>query len=325
MNARYNRRDFIKHASLVPWCAAAACSLAEFSAPAAETAKKTEALKVSLNAYSFNKMLNDNIKERGPGITLLAVLDFAAKNKFEGFDATGYYFPNYPGVPTDAYIKELKSKAAGLGIGISGTGVRNNFTTADKTVRDAGVQHIKQYVEVAAKLGAPVLRVFADTQMRAQTWETVSKGCTRAQVQEYIAAALKECADHAQQCKVCIGVQNHGDFLKTGAQLLALVDAVGSKWCCPIVDTGYFKTSDPYADMALVAPKAVNWQIKQSPFGEESNVPTDLVKLLRIIRKSGYTGYLPIETLSPKGKPYDPFTVVPAFQQKLIAAIKETA
>jgi sugar phosphate isomerase/epimerase len=120
-------------------------------------------------------------------------------------------------------------------------------------------------------------------------------------------------------------VQNHGDFLKTGAELLALIKAVGSEWCGPIVDTGYFKTPDPYVDMALVAPTSVNWQIKQSPLGEESEVPTDLVKLMRIIRKSGYTGYLPIETLSPRGKPYDPYAVVPAFLKQVRDAIAQTA
>ncbi len=50
-----------------------------------------------------------------------------------------------------------------------------------------------------------------------------------------------------------------------------------------------------------------------------------MVRLLKIVRKSGYKGYLPIETLSPKGKPYDPFTVVPAFQEQLQEAIRKTA
>jgi sugar phosphate isomerase/epimerase len=178
---------------------------------------------------------------------------------------------------------------------------------------------------VAAKLGAPVVRVFADTQMRAENWQSVSKGATQQQVQDWIAADLRECADHGKKFKVIIGVQNHGDFLKTGADLLALVKAVGSPFCGPIVDTGYFQSDDPYKDMALVAPTSVNWQVKQSPLGEESEVPTDLVKLLKIVRKSGYKGFLPIETLSPKGKPYDPFTVVPAFLAQLQAAIAATA
>ena len=313
-----NRRNFIQGLSLLP--------LSGLAVAAPQAAKKKSAtLKVSLNAYSFNKLLNDAIRGRGEGVTLMQLLDFCAKNKFDGFDATGYFMPGYPAVPPDSYIDGLKKKAADLGIGISGTGVRNNFTTADAAVRQEGVNHIKQYVEVAARLGAPVIRVFADTQMRAENWESVSKGATRAQVQEWIAANLRECADHAAKFKVKIGVQNHGDFLKTGQELLTLIKAVGSPWCGPIVDTGYFKTPDPYVDIALVAPTSVNWQVKQSPLGEESEVPTDLSKLLRIVRRSGYTGYLPIETLSPRGQPYDPYAVVPAFLKQLRDAIAQTA
>src|SRR5437667_2862530 len=142
------------------------------------------ALKVSLNAYSFSKLLNDQIKKRGPGVSLLDVLDFCAKQNFDGIDPTGYFFPSYPEVPKDEYVNNFKRRAFELGIGISGTGVRNNFTTSDKAVRAAAVQHIKEWVEVAARLGAPVLRVFADTQMRAMTWQDVAKGSTREQVQE---------------------------------------------------------------------------------------------------------------------------------------------
>jgi sugar phosphate isomerase/epimerase len=282
-------------------------------------------LKTSLNAYSFNKMLNDKIKGRGEGISLLQVADFAAKCKFDAVDPTGYFFPGYPERPTDAYIDELKKRIADLGLGISGTGVRNNFTTADKEVRAQGVKHIKEFVEVAARLGAPVIRVFADTQMRAQNWHTVSDNATRQQVQDWISAALRECADHGKKYGVKIGVQNHGDFIATAQEQLALVKAVDSPFCGPIVDTGYFKTPDPYVDIAAVAPHAVNWQVKQSVFGEDSEVPTDMNKLLRIIRKSGYSGYLPIETLSPQGKPYDPFKVVPDFLAQLKKAIAETA
>jgi sugar phosphate isomerase/epimerase len=315
--ANPNRRDFLKNAALMPLCAAVA-SQAQTKRPGRQV------LKTSLNAYSFNKMLNDNIKGRAEGISLVQVMEFAAKNKFEGIDATGYFMPGYPKVPPDTYIDNFKKRAADLGIGISGTGVRNNFTTADKVLRDGGVSHIKEFVEVAARLGAPVIRVFADTQLRAETWETVSKGATRDQVQEWIAAALKECADHGKKFGVRIGVQNHGDFLKTGEEQMRLIKAVGSEWCGPIVDTGYYKSADPYEDMALVAPQALNWQVKQSPLGEESEVPTDLIKLLKIVRKSGYSGYLPIETLSPRGKEYDPLTVVPAFLKQLQDAIAKT-
>jgi sugar phosphate isomerase/epimerase len=334
MSNTQSRRDFLKIVGALPLCAAV--SAVPFRAfgqdttqpSAGDTGARSAAgatLKTSLNAYSFNKMLNDNLKNRGPGITLLQVMAFAAKCKFDGFDATGYYFPGYPEVPSESYIKELKKTASDLGLGISGSGVRDNLTTADKAVRAAAITHIKEWVEVAAKIGAPVLRVFADTQMRAMTWGDVAKGYTRDQVGTWIADALRQCADHGKQYGVCIGVQNHGDFLQTGDQLMALIAAVGSDYCRPIVDTGYFKTKDPYVDMEIVAPHAVNWQIKQSPFGEESDIATDLNRLLRIVRNSGYHGYLPIECLSPKGKPYDPYTIVPAFLKKLQDAIAQTA
>ena len=316
MNKSLSRRTFLKGISLLPLGAAAM---------AQKPAKMPQTLKVSLNAYSFNKLLNDNIRGRGEGVTLMQLVDFCAKNKFDGIDPTGYFFPGYPEVPTAAYIDGLKKKCADMGIGISGTGVRNNFTTADEALRKQGVQHIKEYVEVAAHLGAPVLRVFADTQMRAENWQTVSKGATRDQVQAWITDHLKECAAHGKKYGVKIGVQNHGDFLKTGQDLLDLIKAVGSPFCAPIVDTGYFKSSDPYADIALVAPTAANWQIKQSALGEESEVPTDLKRLVMIVRKSGYSGYLPIETLSPRGKPYDPYTVVPEFLRQFLSAIAQTA
>jgi len=328
MHHPIDRRQFLKYAAALTFAAASTLRRDQLLAdephkPATQPAGGP--FKVSLNAYSFNKLLNDNIRRRGPGVTLLQLLDFAAQAKFDGFDATGYYFPGYPKRADDAYVDSLKAKAADLGLAISGTGVRNNFTTSDKPTRDAGVQHIKEWVEVAARLGAPVVRVFADTQMRSQTWETVAKGFTHDQVREWIAADLRDCADHGKQFNVRIGVQNHGDFLRTGQDLLDLVKAVGSDWCGPIVDTGYFKAPDPYAEMALVAPHALNWQIKQSPFGEESDVATDLPKLMHIVRDSGYRGYLPIETLSPKGKEYDPFKVVPAFFKQLREAIEQSA
>jgi len=306
-----DRRTFLKAAGL-PLAAASAGGGA------------ADGLKTALNAYSFNTLLNDRIKGRGEGVTLIQVLEFAARCKFEGLDATAYYFPGYPKVPPDSYIATLKQRAADLGVGISGTGVRNNFTTSDKAVRAEGVRHIQEFTEVAAKLGAPVIRVFADTQMRSENWQTVSGGASREEVQKWIADALRQCADYAQKFRVKIGVQNHGDFLRTAQDLMALVKAVGSEWCGPIVDTGYFRSADPYADIALTAPHAVNWQIKQSLLLGDRETPMDLEKLARIIRKSGYRGYLPIETLGTRGQAYDPFTAVPHFLAQFREALART-
>ncbi len=326
-----SRRDFLKSAALLP-LAAAAVSLPV--AAAIEPPKRVGGpnLKLSLNAYSFAKLLNDRLQERGPGLSLVDLAEFCAQHNFDAIDITAYYFPGYRErtLPPDKFVYEVKRRCFELGLAISGTGTGNNFTVADKVARAKDVAWVKQEVELAAKLGAPVLRVFADTQMRAQTWQTVSNGASRDEVEKWIADDIRDCAEHGAKHGVIIGIQNHGDFIKTAADLISLIKRVDTPWCGAIVDTGYFKAADPYAEIAQAAPYAVNWQIKQSPLGveKEDEVPTDLKRLLKIVRASGYRGYLPIETLSPRGgtgPAYDPFTVVPKFLAEVRQALAETA
>jgi sugar phosphate isomerase/epimerase len=322
------RREFLRGASAVSFGAAAAMGLAAGPAEAELQPVPREGssrLKVSVNAFSFSRLLNDKIKRGKGGIDLFDLVDFCAKNNVDGFDPTGYFFPGFPAAPADDYLYNLKRHAFESGVGISGTGARNNFTTADKAQRTADVKVIKDWVICASKMGAPVLRVFADTQMRNKTWQDVAGGATREQVRDWIADDLRECTAFGKEHGVIIGVQNHGDFLRTADDLIELVGLVDSPWCGVIVDTGYFRSADPYKDMEKAAPYAVNWQVKQSPIGAESDVKLDLKRLLRIVRASDYSGYLPIETLSVRDKPYDPFQIVPQFVQELKQAIAETA
>lgn len=324
------RRDFLRSAALLPLAGAALAPAASRAAIQPPRRPGGASLKLSLNAYSFARLLNDRLLDRGEGLSLEQLAEFCARHNFDAVDITAYYFPGYRErtPPPDKFVFEIKRRCFELGLAISGTGTGNNFTTADREARAKDVAWVKQGVELAAKLGAPVLRVFADTQMRAQTWETVSGGASRTDVEQWIADDIRACADHAAKFGVVIGVQNHGDFLKTADDLISLLRRVDSPWCGAIVDTGYFKAADPYAEIARAAPYAVNWQIKQSPLGveKEAEAPTDLVRLLRIVRASGYRGYLPIETLSPRGGGnYDPFTVVPKFLAEVRAALAATA
>lgn len=271
-------------------------------------------IKIGLNAYSFSKLLNDKAKGRGPGIDLFDLLDFCAENNIDALDPTGYFFPGYPEVPSDEYIYDFKLRAHHLGVDISGTGVRNDFADPDPAIRAAHVKHVKEWIEVAAKLGAPVLRVFAGPVPEGyeEKWEEVAV---------WMAESLKECAEYAAKFGIIIGVQNHGDMLKTADQCIQIVKMVDSKWFGIIVDTGYFMTEDPYIDMEKVIPYAVNWQVKESAFGKASDIRIDLERLMKIISRSGYRGYIPIETLSVKGRPYDPYVLVPIFSDEVKSAL----
>ena len=322
-----SRREFLRQASLLSFGTTAAIGSAARLAEAELKPIPREGgsrLKVSLNAFSFSRLLNGKVKHGKEGIDLFDLVDFCAKNNIDGFDPTGYFFPGFPAAPPDGYLYDLKRHAFESGVGISGTGARNNFTTSDKAQRAGDVTVIKDWVICASKMGAPVLRVFADTQMRAKTWQDVAVGATREQVRDWIVDDLRACTAFGKEHGVIIGVQNHGDFLRTADDLIELVGLVDSPWCGVIVDTGYFRSPDPYKDMEKAAPYAVNWQVKQSAFGAASDVKLDLKRLLRIVRASNYSGYLPIETLSVSGKPYDPYQIVPEFVKELKQAITET-
>jgi sugar phosphate isomerase/epimerase len=239
-------------------------------------------LKLSCNLYTFNSLLT-----RGE-MTLPQVIDYCAELGFQAVDPTGYYFPGYPQPPAASYINEIKRQAFTLGLDISGTGVRNNFAVADVAKRKADVAHIKQWVEVAAQLGAPLLRVFAGQQ---------DKGYPEAEIDKWVIENLRECAEQAGRFGVILALQNHRDFLDTSEHVVRILKAVDSPWVASHLDIGGFRTPDPYADIANLIPYAVTWQIKENVFFEDREMTTDLGRLFRIIRGHGYRGYLPLETL----------------------------
>jgi len=324
MNNNPTRRSFLEHAALLPLAAALPLTAAN-AAPAPIKRAGGAHLRTSLNAFSFTELLNAHAKDASQGIDLFQLCDFCASHDFDAVDLTGYFFPGYPQAPDDSYIFKLKRHALDLGLEISGTGVRNDFTAGDQAVRDEGVQRVKTWVEVAAKLGAPVIRAFADSQQPYKNWREASGNAGRAEVEAWLADCLRECAAHGQKFGVTVGVQNHGDFITSAAEHLSLLERVNHPWCAALVDTGNFLTADPYADIARVAPYAVNWQIKETTGNKPDSPLVDMRKLLTIIRKSGYRGYLPIETLAQNRKDYDSFVAVPKMLASLRRAIEETA
>lgn len=317
-NLASTRRDFLKTAPVLPWCAAAgAASLLNVAGAAVATPARRVGgpkLRLSLNAFSFNQLLLNHQQGKQPNLSLFDVLEFCARHDFEAIDPTGYYFPGYPAVPSDSYLNDFKRRAFQLGLDISGTGIRNDFAQLDATKRAADVALAKAWIEVAAKIGAPVIRVFAGLVPKGyeNKWDEVAK---------WMVESLRECVEHGKKFGVLVGVQNHGDMLKTADEVISVVNQVNSDWFGVIVDTGNMATPDPYADIARVVPHAVNWQVKESPISNNSPVRTDLPRLIRVIKAGGYRGYIPIETLSATGKPYDPYTIVPAFAAEVRAAM----
>jgi sugar phosphate isomerase/epimerase len=242
-------------------------------------------IKLSCNLYSFNAPL------RSGEMALEQVIDLCAELGFDAVDPTGYYFAGYPDPPADATLHSVKRRAFLNGLDLSGTGVRNDFTVEDAAKREADVAHVGRWALVAAKLGAPVLRVF-DGRGEAT-------GRSREQMTDWVAEAFRACAAEGERHGVIIAYQNHDELLKTAEEVLALRDRVSSPWFGLNVDVGSLRTGDPYEEIARLAPHACTWQIKERLFRKGVEEKTDLRQVFAILREAGYRGYAPLETLGP--------------------------
>ncbi len=268
-------------------------------------------IKLALNAYSFNSVLMEKGTPEKPAFTLFDLLDWCADQNIEAIDLTAYYIPSYPNVPTDEYIYELKRKAFKLGIEFSGTGIRNNFASPDPKARAADIELAKEWIIVAQKLGAPVIRLFAGEIPKGyeNKWDEVA---------DWMIECFKECASFGAQHGVIIGIQNHGGMLQTAEECIKVVKAIDSQWAGITLDIGNLKVADPYVDIAAVIPYAVNWQVKENVFGNPREVKTDYNRIMKLIKNSNYRGYVPVETLKQAGKEsYDPFVSVPKIMKEV--------
>ena len=280
MSAAFHRRKFLTSVMGIP----AAGMLV--SANAKEEYKKkinATGLKTSLNAYSFNKPLTDG------SMSIDELIGFCSATGFDGVDITAYYFKGYPEIPPDDYLFDIKRKAFKAGLEITGTGVRNDFTIADKAKREGEVQLVKNWIGAASKMGAAVLRIFSGTQK--------NEGIPREEVTEWMLRDIQTCVDHGKQHGVIIGMQNHNDFIQTADQIISIVETINSPWFGIILDIGSYRINEPFAEIEKSIPHAVNWQVKEKMFVNGRETDTDLNKLIGMIKASGYRGYLPIETL----------------------------
>lgn len=259
-------------------------------------------IRVGLNAYSFNRPLTEG------KMTLNDVIDYCAAQEIDGVDLTGYYFPGYPNVAPDDFLFALKRRAFVNGVSITGTGVRNDFALADASSQRGHIALVKDWIDVAAKLGADMVRVFSGRE--------IPKGFTFDQVLEWMVPAFQECAAYGAKHGVLVGLQHHDDFLKTAAETIRVVDAVKSDWFTVILDVGSLRQGDPYEEIEKLLPYASNWQIKEHVWYGTKKTPIDLVRLKAIIDRVGYRGFAPVEALGPG----EPTAVVTAFLRQVRTA-----
>jgi sugar phosphate isomerase/epimerase len=290
---KQTRRAFAKTVS------AAALSAGVFrSASAIEPVqRKGTHMKLSLAAYSFRQYLSGAKKS----MTLEDFVDLCAQYDLDGTEPTSYYFPE---PVTTEYLRRLRRRAFLQGLGISGTAVGNTFTQPPGPARDKEIAHVKKWVDYAVDLGAPVIRIFAGN---------LQKGTTEEQARQWAIEAINECCRYAGEHGIILALENHGGIVTTAEQLLLIVKAVQSDWFGVNLDTGNFRSSDPYHELEMAAPYAVTVQVKTEISPNGNRTEANLARVIAILKSAGYRGFVALEYEARE----DPKTAVPRHLKKL--------
>lgn len=251
-------------------------------------------MKLSIAAYSFRNnfryMRGKERKAAEPVMDMRKFISFCKANGATGAELTSYFFP---GNVDNRFFRGLRNYAKTQGIAVSGTAVGNNFSYEPGADRKAQMGYVKQWIDYASIMGAPHIRIFAGKKR---------KGTSEERADKLVIEALEEACDYAGKKGIYLGLENH-DSIATAERLIRLIKAVDSKWLGINLDSGNFRTEDPYKDFEESVPYTVNVQLKaELKYGGKTH-ESDYARLMGLLKKGGYTGWVALE-YEAKENPY---------------------
>ena len=283
-----NRRQFVQHSAAL---------VAGFALGAQEFAyghDKKPWFEISLAEWSLHKALFGN---------KMTNLDFPimARKQF-GISVVEYVNQFFKDKAKDTtYLSELLKRCSDNGVKnhlimIDGEG---GLGDTDKAKRNQAVENHYKWVDAAKYLGCATIRVNA-----------YGVG-TRDEVQNAAVEGLSKLGEYGEKTGINIIVENHGGYSSDGQWLSTVMKKVGKKNVGTLPDFGNFcirrgtgqlyegkcvEEYDRYKGVKEMLPFAKGVSAKSYDFDSKGNcVETDYKKMLKIVKDSGFRGYIGIE------------------------------
>ena len=248
-------------------------------------------IKLSLQSLSYRDTFNSG------EIDLFGIIDRAYELQLDGIDIHFAHF----GSTDDSYLRKVRRACIDRGLSICYIGVSNNFGLAGDAQR-AQIDNMKHWIDVAARVGSPMVRAFGAWIPEDETEETVWPR---------LVDATKEVAEYGRERDVIVGLHNHnhGCVPATGDQVLRLLKDVDSPYYSHILDTGQFRgspgvslgergTEDPewdfYGSIAKTASRAVHVRAKIYRIATGKEAWLDYDRILPIIKSAGFNGWMSV-------------------------------
>jgi len=276
-----SRRSFIKNATL----GAAIFSVApEVLSNFSGSVPRDEDLffKISLAEWSLNRALFDGT---------LNNLDFPAyaRKRFD-IHAVEYVNTFFPSASKD-YARELLQRTTDQDVINVLIMIDDEGDLGERKAqeRKKAVENHFKWVECAEILGCHAIRVNA-----------AGKGSEK-RVAAAVAESLTELCTFAKDHQISVIVENHGGYSSNASWLVSVIREVGMDNCGTLPDFGNFnisrtETYDKYQGVRELMPYAKGVSAKSYAFDDQGReISSDYFRLLKIIKESGYRGYIGIE------------------------------
>ena len=159
-------------------------------------------------------------------LDLYGFLDYAARRGFDGVELLDMFWRD-----ESAEVPEAKRRCEALGLDLPVYSISTNFLQPEESAREAELASLKHGVDLAAQLGAPLLRVFSGDLPPGYTFE---RGFSR------VVDSLAEGAAYAAGQQITLVLENHGLVAGRSEQVRAIIEAVESAALRCNLDTGNF-------------------------------------------------------------------------------------
>jgi len=262
-------------------------------------------MKIGVSSYSFRKYIIEKKCD------YFKICDLAKEMGFDGIEFTPLEDKKY-GI-TDDPIKtatELKGYCAQIGLEIIAYTVGANLVTDNP---EAEVKALKERVDVAEALGAPVLRHDVCSKLRSKPLYSYRDAITE------MVPLIREVTEYAASKGIRTCTENHGYIFQKPERVEELILAVGHEnygWLC---DMGNFlcADADPVKAVTIAAPYTVHAHAKDFIYKDGSvarpsgffgtaggnhlrgtvigHGVVPINNCLTILKNAGYDGYVSVE------------------------------
>ncbi len=301
----FTRRNFVQRASLATLAGALPNSLASFSTLAAQTPGSAVHFPTELRerlavaSYPFRDFISGHHDEKPSKPTKMPLTDFPAhvvsKFNVRKIEPWSAHFQS----AEPAYLDQLGNAAAKAGSGFADIAAdgENSIYSPDAAERERAMRFSKRWIDVAAHLGSPSVRIHIAAYKDAKPDVT------------QVAESLKPIADYTASKNVVVHFENDDPVSEDASFIASMLDRINSPWLRALPDFGNSFAALPTeealrgVDQMFARAYAISHVKDAITTPANTVVQVDIAKIFALAAKHNYKGFFSME-FDSEGDPY---------------------